>query len=132
MPLIPTVTTFNHEDSLVNKVQDTVKRTTDGILANPLVNGILLTAVTLKAGSTVVDHKLGRACRGWYLVSPKGPYVVWETKRDNSSLTLSYLYLNSAGLALTAAGPLTVTQDPTNAIITKDSTASIVVDLFVF
>ena len=129
MALIPAFTTLNHTDNLINKIEDSVKKTTDGILSNPIINGKVLSGVTLKANTTTtVNHLLDRALQGWFIVSMKSPSIVWETKRDNSAIYLNYIQLNSAGVALSGG----ITQTPTNAIITLEQSTSITIDLVVF
>lgn len=61
------------------------------VLANLLVNGQLLSNITLINGTTVVNHKLGRPILGWFITSPQGPFGnVYQTSyQPNPSLTIS-------------------------------------------
>lgn len=60
------------------------------VLANLLVQGQLLTDISLINGTTAVNHKLGRIPNGWFLVSPMGAATVYQAAQQiNPTLTLS-------------------------------------------
>ncbi len=60
------------------------------VLANLLVQGKLLSDVTLANGSTVINHGLQRKPIGWFLVSPLGAATVYQAAtQPNPALTLT-------------------------------------------
>jgi hypothetical protein len=61
------------------------------VVASPIVNGSLLSNVALIAGTTIVNHKLGRTLRGWLIVGINGPATVYDNQAANqmANLTLS-------------------------------------------
>jgi hypothetical protein len=63
----------------------------DPVIANPLVQGQLLTNVALANGTTIVNHKLGRKLIGWLIVGINGAATVYDNQASNQmpQLTLS-------------------------------------------
>lgn len=61
------------------------------IIANPLLNGQLLTNVALINGTTVVNHGLGRKLVGWIIVGINGAAQIYDNQATNQmpQLTLS-------------------------------------------
>lgn len=61
------------------------------VLINPLVNGLLISGVSLKSSApTVVNHTLGRQMQGWVLADQTADAVVWRSAPlNNLTLTLS-------------------------------------------
>ena len=60
------------------------------VIANLLINGILLKDQSLISGTTVINHKLGRIPQGWFLSAPKGPATVYQAaQQPNPTLTLT-------------------------------------------
>ena len=60
------------------------------VIANLLVNGQLISNISLINGTTVVNHKLGRNIQGWFLVSPQGAAIVYQAVRQpNPTLTIT-------------------------------------------
>jgi hypothetical protein len=52
----------------LNRIQQYISNALQPILGCPLVDGNLVTGVNLKNGLTVIEHKLGRKLRGWFIV----------------------------------------------------------------
>jgi hypothetical protein len=77
--------------SNVPQISSKWKAALDPVLANLLINGQLLSSVTLQNGTTAVNHKLGRLPQGWFVVSPQGPSgnVYQASQQPNPTLTLS-------------------------------------------
>lgn len=80
----------------LGQVQDYIEYVLQPLLKCPLIDGTLLENLDLATGPNIVDHKLGREPRGWYIVSPKANESVWQTASTRSSLTLN------------ASGPITL------------------------
>lgn len=64
------------------------------IIANPIVNGKLISNIALVSGNNVINHGLGRNMQGWFLVDvynvSAGPVDVYRTAPlNNLTLTLN-------------------------------------------
>ena len=60
------------------------------ILSNPLNGVSILKDVTLKSGSNVINHLLGRLPQGWFIVDKQGPADIYRTAPFNLlTLTLT-------------------------------------------
>lgn len=68
----------------------------DPVIANPIVNGLILKSIPLKAGSNVINHKLGRKLQGWYTVRIRNNAVtLYDTQDSNQTPNLT-LNLNAS------------------------------------
>lgn len=65
-------------------------------LSNPLVQGQLLTNVTIVAGSNVVNHKLSRPLVGWLVVRQRALASLFDTQDSNTRPALTLLLTSSA------------------------------------
>ncbi len=64
----------------------------DPVLANPIILGSQLTAVSLSTTATTVPHKLGRAQLGWFITDINAAATIFRTgdfNADNMVLTAS-------------------------------------------
>ena len=60
------------------------------LLANLLVQGMLLNGQNLATGVNVINHKLGRAPQGWFLVAPQAAAIVYQNAlQPNPTLHLT-------------------------------------------
>jgi len=61
------------------------------VLANLLVQGQLLTGISLQLGTTQVNHKLQRKLIGWFITGIDGVATVYDNQATNQTpdLTLS-------------------------------------------
>jgi len=61
------------------------------VLANPIVNGLMLSNVALTTGTNSINHKLGRNLQGWFIVGINGPAQIYDTQASNQmpQLTLN-------------------------------------------
>lgn len=81
-------------DSDLNKVQQNVQRTVSPILDSEIVDGLQLDDIELSTGSNVIDHKLGRALRGYIVVRKSANVTIFDTQ-----VTKTVLKLTSSGAA---------------------------------
>lgn len=66
------------------------KSALDPVLANPLINGLQLTDVSLSIGTTVINHRLGRKQQGWFLTDVNGAAQIYRSQALNdTTLTLT-------------------------------------------
>ena len=89
---------INSENREINLLQKNVEASLGPLVANPLLNGSLLTGVNLASGANSVNHKLGRVPRGWFIVSSSTADVVYGSVSSATDTTLT----------LTASGAITV------------------------
>lgn len=54
------------------------------IVTNPLLDGVLLTNVSVGTSPTKVEHKLRRDIQGWIVVRNNTNCTIWEPSRDLS------------------------------------------------
>ena len=86
--------TFNTQNIEVNRLQDNVA---DGF--NPVLNALILDyniveKQALTVGDNVVNHKLGRAPIGWFIIRKRGPGNFYD-KQDSNSTPASNIVINS-------------------------------------
>jgi len=86
------------KDPVVERVQSNISTAFNPLTDIPLLNGRLIEDVALTTSETKVEHKLGRAYRGWIIVDKNAAQDVYV-----SSETLTQRFLS-----LTAAGTVTV------------------------
>lgn len=90
----------NLEDEATSKFQGNVEEVLTPILACPLIDGILLTNISLDSSKVNnVSHKLGREYRGFFLTLPKANIAVWESQATNSKKNLT-IDLNCSASAI--------------------------------
>lgn len=74
-------------------MQTAWKSQLDPVLANPLVNGHMITNVNLFSGDNVINHLLSRMMQGWFIVDQNAGVTIYRSAPLNS-LTIT---LNSSG-----------------------------------
>jgi hypothetical protein len=82
----------------LDRVQSNVELFAGSLQNIPLLNGRLVTDVALTTSETLIEHKLGRAIRGWIIVDKNASQDVYRSSED----------LPERFLPLTAAGTVTV------------------------
>lgn len=71
---------FRSGDRALDEAQANVDAALRPVLESPLLGGLLVGPLTFASGSTqLVAHGLGRAPRGWLLVSPRGHAALSES-----------------------------------------------------
>jgi hypothetical protein len=56
---------------------------------NPLLDGVLLTNISLSSTAKTVEHKLGRPHQGWIITKIDANANVWETESSKSFIKLT-------------------------------------------
>ncbi len=90
---IARVHTGNRE---VNELQENVIRSLSPVLDNELVDGVVLTNVSLSTGSNVIAHTLNRTLLGWMVVRQRAQADIWDTQDLNVNAALTLLLSASA------------------------------------
>jgi len=66
------------------------------VLANPVLNGIILSNVSLVFGDNMIPHKLDRKLIGWHIIRISAPATIYD-KQDSVERPNQFLKLNSNG-----------------------------------
>lgn len=72
--------------------QNQWKSILDPVVANPITQGLQLSAVALTTAATTVPHTLGRTQQGWFITDINAAATVFRTgdfNKDNMVLTAS-------------------------------------------
>lgn len=88
-------TKLNTNDELQNRIQDNTKKAVSSVASNPIVQGSILSNVSLKSGDNTVDHKLGKKLTGWFIVRIRGAATIYD-KQDSNAQASQTLVLNSS------------------------------------
>jgi hypothetical protein len=70
------------------------------LLADPFLQGVLLSSVSLASGANTINTTLGRALKGWVLTRVRASATVYDTQDSNTN--------PSQTLLLTASAPVVV------------------------
>jgi hypothetical protein len=82
-----TYTSVNVSDYDLSRVQDSVAATLNDITLRPLLDGFLLTNITLTTGvDNQINHKLGRTLQMWSVVRKNANANVWEVASATSTI----------------------------------------------
>lgn len=84
----------------INKVQEYVGLALRPLLANPLLDGLLLEDVELANGVTEVPHKLGRELRGWLIVRQDANASIWDSQTAHTRRNVSLMLNASAAVTV--------------------------------
>lgn len=94
------LTKFKTPDTALTLLQTAWADKLDPIIDNPLSQGVLLPALSLRSGSNIINHKLGKELQGWLIVRQNASATFYDTQASNS--------LPGLTLTLVASAPVTV------------------------
>lgn len=77
--------TVQTKDRILNQIQGNTRDAIQKILANPVLNGVLLTEVSLSVGTNSINHGLGRVLEGWIVVRQRDQADIWDSQDDNTT-----------------------------------------------
>jgi hypothetical protein len=80
-------------------LQDNVRTFLEQITSKPLLDGQLLTAISLSVGDNSIPHKLGRSYRGWIVVDTTAASSIYSKTSTSPAQTLTL----NASVATTVA-----------------------------
>lgn len=69
------------------------------LLSNPSLQSNILKKVTLNAGTTVINHLLGRTLQGYRIIRQRAESSIWDSQDLNQSPQLT-LVLNSTNVVV--------------------------------
>lgn len=70
------------------------------VVANPILNGLQLQQISLVNGDTVINHKLNRPLRGWFLTRLRSPGANIYDKQDSNLTPIVTLVLHSSAAVI--------------------------------
>lgn len=79
---------FQSTDRNMSMLQTQWASQLNPLLSNPLFQGNLIRNVALINGTTIVNHRLGRALVGWFLVDINGAATIYSSSHDALTLSL--------------------------------------------
>lgn len=86
---------YKSDDNSFTLMQTAWATQLNPIVQLPLVQGLVLQNVTLKAGDNTIDHRLGRKLQGWILTRVRAAATIYD-KQDANQLSSRTLVLNSS------------------------------------
>lgn len=96
--MIPPFRRVRTQNAEVSSLQDATEAVLKQIRNRQIIDGRLIEGVTIETVETVVDHKLGRALRGWIVVRQGADARIWDQQDDNARPELSLVLVASASV----------------------------------
>ena len=97
---MPKLQKINTDDRIINMVQDNVGNILDFYSSLPILQGNILTNISLKAASNSIPHKLNRLLTGWIVIRQRASAIIYDTQDTNTQPTVF--------LKLTSSAPVVV------------------------
>lgn len=72
----------------------------DPIIANPVLNNIILKDQVLKTGVNVINHKLGRVLQGWRTTRVRAAATFYDQQDTNSTPQLTLVLVSTAPVTI--------------------------------
>lgn len=93
------------KDELLNRIQDRLKTVINAVAGKEIVDGHLLTGLTITPGGVSIPHGLGRVPNGWILCSGGVTNFIapTDTPVQSKAPDAKFLYLVMGQLTLTNA-----------------------------
>lgn len=89
--MLPKFKTFNTADIEMNRLQDNIETSVNSVLTAVILDYNIVTNVALVVGDNVVNHLLGRAPIGWFVVRKRGPGNFYDKQDSNPTPTRNYI-----------------------------------------
>jgi hypothetical protein len=83
----------------MRRLQDGVEASLTSVLDKLVVNGQLLEGIALAVGDNIIEHKLDRDLRGWFIVRASAGVQVYDKQDEDNLLTQRFLKLTSDATA---------------------------------
>lgn len=80
------------------KMQENVSKALQPFVNSPIADGVLLESVALINGVTEINHKLGRAPRGWLIVRQRASASIWDVQDENTRPKLTLKLQSNAAV----------------------------------
>lgn len=83
---MPTIAQVQGGDRNFSQFQQNVQTAVKQVLANPLMQGLVLTSVKLQPGlDNTIAHTLNRTLQGWFIVRQRSQAQIWDNQDANTS-----------------------------------------------
>lgn len=92
--MLPKFKTFNASNVELNRLQDNVADGFNSVLTSLILDYNIVSNQALKVGDNIVDHKLGRAPVGWFIIRKRGPGNFYD-KQDSNPTPTRNIVINS-------------------------------------
>lgn len=97
MSLLPS---FQSEDNLANRILSRWKSLLDGLLRRPQLQSSILTQVSLKNGTTVINHMLGRRLAGWHPTRVRASASIYDQQDSNQTPAVTLVLVSNAAVVV--------------------------------
>jgi hypothetical protein len=87
-------------DRVINQIQTNVSKVVNPLTTVPLNSGFILESIPLTTGANSVNHLLGRALVGWFIVRQRSAATVYDTQDTNPTPTLTLNLVSSADVSV--------------------------------
>jgi hypothetical protein len=92
--VLPKFKTFNSQDIEINRLQDNVGDGFNTVLNAGILDYNIVSNQVLAVGDNIVNHKLGRAVIGWFIIRKRGPGNFYD-KQDSNPTPTKNIVINS-------------------------------------
>lgn len=73
---------------IISEVNKNADETSRAAAKQPLLNGLIVTGISVTAVSAAFNHGLGRQPQGWFIVDKQADVNVWRTNWSNRTINL--------------------------------------------
>jgi hypothetical protein len=75
--------------------------TLNPLLANPIVNGVLIPNVLVKSGANTINHTLGRKLQGYFVILNNAAVTFYDNQANNQKPELNLILISSGSAVIT-------------------------------
>lgn len=87
---------FQNDDMAFQQMQNQWASILDPVVGAPIVNGQVLIGVQLVSGSNIINHKLTRTLKGWFITRMRAPATIYDTQDTNAVQDVTLNLVSSA------------------------------------
>lgn len=87
---------LNSGDDEVQQLQANIEQAIAPVIKSPILNGVLLTNVSIVFGDNKIEHKLGRKMIGYFVIARAAGVTLFDSVNGGTDLD-KFLTLNSSG-----------------------------------
>jgi hypothetical protein len=89
--MLPKFRSFGSSDVELNRLQENISENLNRVNSAEILDYNIVTNVSLAIGDNVVNHLLGRAPIGWFVVRKRGPGNFYDKQDSNPTPTRNYI-----------------------------------------
>ncbi len=94
------LSSFNTDIRELSLLQSSWASELNPIITNPIVDGIILSGITLVSGNNVINHKLGRPIMGYILIRNNALVTIYDSNTAQPNLTFNLISSGPATVSL--------------------------------